>query len=83
MSFSEASWTGLFNFRKGEWDSYLLQLVGMDEQKMPPVMDSTNSFEGLCPRYAKKWPELHHVSFFLGIIDGAAANVGSKCLNNR
>jgi gluconokinase len=37
---------------------------------------------GLRKQFAKRWPELRHVPFYLGIADGAAANIGSKCLND-
>lgn len=82
MSFSEASWTGLFDFRHWQWDRALLALVHMDVAKMPPLADSSTPFVGLSPAFAQRWPELRTVPFFLGIGDGAAANVGSKCIDS-
>ncbi|TYZ54286.1 hypothetical protein PybrP1_009359, partial [[Pythium] brassicae (nom. inval.)] len=82
MSFSEASWTGLFDFRHWQWDRALLELVHMDVAKMPPLADSSTPFVGLSPAFARRWPELRSVPFFLGIGDGAAANVGSKCIDS-
>ncbi|KAK1936565.1 Gluconokinase [Phytophthora citrophthora] len=81
ISFSEASWMGLLDFRRGQWDSRLLELVGMDSNKMPPVADSSVPFSGLNSTYARRWPELKAVPFFLGVSDGAAANIGSKCID--
>ncbi|RLN05681.1 hypothetical protein BBJ28_00012515 [Nothophytophthora sp. Chile5] len=79
ISFSEASWMGLLDFRRSQWDARLLELIGMDSAKMPPVADSSVPFSGLNPAFLKRWPELESVPFFLGVADGAAANIGSKC----
>ncbi|KAG7386301.1 hypothetical protein PHYPSEUDO_000429 [Phytophthora pseudosyringae] len=81
ISFSEASWMGLLDFRRSQWDARLLELVGMDSSKMPPVADSSVPFSGLNATFARRWPELKGVPFFLGVSDGAAANIGSKCLD--
>ncbi|KUF92766.1 hypothetical protein AM588_10007689 [Phytophthora nicotianae] len=81
ISFSEASWMGLLDFRRSQWDSKLLELIGMDSNKMPPVADSSVPFSGLNAKFARRWPELEIVPFFLGVSDGAAANIGSKCLD--
>jgi sugar (pentulose or hexulose) kinase len=37
MSLSEASWTGLLDFRNACWDVQLLDLVHMDVKKMPQI----------------------------------------------
>ncbi|KAF4323020.1 hypothetical protein BBO99_00003384 [Phytophthora kernoviae] len=81
ISFSEASWMGLLDFRNSQWDSTLLKHVGMDNSKMPPVADSSVPFSGLNSVFSKRWPELKLVPFFLGVADGAAANIGSKCID--
>ncbi|RLN96086.1 hypothetical protein BBJ28_00005067 [Nothophytophthora sp. Chile5] len=81
ISFSEASWMGLLDFRRSQWDSRLLELIRMDNAKMPPVADSSVPFSGLNPTFLKRWPELASVPFFLGVADGAAANIGSKCID--
>ncbi|CAH0486528.1 unnamed protein product [Peronospora farinosa] len=81
ISFSEASWMGLLDFRRSQWDSRLLELVGMDSSKMPPLADSSVPFVGLNGTFSRRWPELKNVPFFLGVSDGAAANIGSKCIN--
>ena len=81
ISFSEASWMGLLDFRREQWDARILELVDMDMSKMPPVVDSSVPFSGLNATFSRRWPELKNVSFFLGVADGAAANVGSKCID--
>lgn len=81
ISYSEASWMGLLDFRHARWDLPLLEIVRMDAEKMPPVADSSIPFAGLKPAFSRRWPELQNVPFFLGVGDGAAANIGSKCLD--
>ncbi|CAI5712377.1 unnamed protein product [Peronospora destructor] len=81
ISFSEASWMGLLDFRRSQWDSRLLELVGMDSSKMPPLADSSVPFVGLNATFSRRWPELKNMPFFLGVSDGAAANIGSKCID--
>lgn len=81
ISFSEASWMGLLDFRHSQWDLRLLELVGMVSSKMPPVADSSVPFSGLNAAFSRRWPELKNVPFFLGVSDGAAANIGSKCID--
>ena len=113
ISYSEASWTGMLDFRTCSWDHEALLLVETcpgvtqyvepleegdeayldDIELLPPLMDFDAPLpflrEGI-PRYNndgganaywERWPEFrsHMLSMFLGIGDGAAANVGSKC----
>ncbi|DAZ92855.1 TPA: hypothetical protein N0F65_012471 [Lagenidium giganteum] len=82
ISFTEASWMGLLDFRRKDWDHHLLELVHMPLNKMPPVQDSSEPFTGLNTEFGKRWPELQSTPFFLGIGDGAAANIGSKCASD-
>ncbi len=113
ISYSEASWTGMLDFRTCSWDCEALRLVETcsgvtqyvhplakgdegyqdDIELLPPLLDFDAPLpflrEGI-PRYNddgsvnaywESWPEFrsHVLSLFLGIGDGAAANVGSKC----
>lgn len=82
ISYSEASWSGLLNFRSRTWDMSLLHLLRLSDRKLPPLADSSKSYTGLSCEYAKRWPELQFVPLFLGIGDGAAANMGSKCVDH-
>ena len=100
ISFSEASWTGMLNFRTCTWDDDTIQLLatstsfeGDISNALPPLVDydATLPFlskgipqyngDGSVNHYWEKWPELrtNELRFFLGLGDGAAANVGSKC----
>jgi gluconokinase len=81
VSYSEASWTGLFDRHALDWDADLLSVVGVDATTLAPVVD----YDGLprelrlSPAMLQRWPAMASARLFLGIGDGAAANVGSKC----
>ncbi|KAL7530176.1 hypothetical protein ACHAXR_003347, partial [Thalassiosira sp. AJA248-18] len=109
ISYSEASWTGMFNFRKCSWDDEVVDILerccdavprseedeDFDDEIdiLPPLVDYDadlpflrNGIPRFCDDrseniYWARWPELRSstVSLFLGIGDGAAANMGSKC----
>jgi gluconokinase len=95
ISYSEASWTGLLNFRECTYDESALALLPNDNCRdtLPKLADVTSSLAEI-PEFlpnnssAKRvknpfwdrWPELRNASLFLGIGDGACANVGSKAV---
>ncbi|KAL7552236.1 hypothetical protein ACHAWF_015468 [Thalassiosira exigua] len=109
MSYSEASWTGMLNFRTCEWDDGVMELLkackGVKKNAagekvyhdvldlLPPLADFDAGLPSLAEGIAQycsdgkvnghweRWPEFRSSSFnlFLGVGDGAAANVGSKC----
>mmetsp|Transcript_24974 Transcript_24974/g.49747 ORF Transcript_24974/g.49747 Transcript_24974/m.49747 type:complete len:633 (-) Transcript_24974:93-1991(-) len=118
ISYSEASWTGMLNFRTCNWNEIMLKLLEVLSTKddhaffgekgflplMPGLVDfdgedigkESNSSSRGCSTllksgipqtrtdessnpYWERWPELRSCRFFLGIGDGAAANLGSKC----
>jgi gluconokinase len=80
-SLSMASGTGLLNIHARAWDSELLTLLGISPTQLPAPGDLPESLEGLAPEFAARWPALVHVPWFPAIGDGAAANIGSNCIN--
>ncbi|CAJ1949769.1 unnamed protein product [Cylindrotheca closterium] len=94
ISFSEASWTGLLNFKTCQYAETALSLLpSICRNSLPELGDVSNPYSTGLPEYVdsdgkrkdnaafKKWPELRQTSFFLGIGDGACANVGSKAVS--
>jgi len=83
FSYCEASWTGLLNFRTCTYEPTALALLPSDacRRALPrSVCDVDESLaSGLSPSYQAKWPQLSQACFFLGVGDGAVANIGSKC----
>jgi gluconokinase len=91
ISYSEASWTGLLNFRDCAYDYTATELLPQGcLGTLPALADFTDSIPGI-PEYASldskqhsnpywsQWPELRGTPLFLGVGDGACANIGSKC----
>lgn len=81
VSSSEASWTGLLNRASAQWDELLLGYLPDVSAQLPPVHDYSQSIQGLAPKWAQRWPELQEATFFLAVGDGAAANIGSGCID--
>lgn len=86
ISFSEASWTGLLNHRLCEYEQDVLDLLpDACGQTLPELADFNDDRSILTQGITKdssywdRWPELRTTRFFLGLGDGACANVGSKC----
>ena len=80
ISYSEASWTGLFDFKHLCWDEHALELCHIPACLLPPVADFDDEpYIPMLPLYAERWPELAEAKIFLGIGDGAAATIGSRC----
>ena len=86
VSYSEASWMGIYNRIDRCWDAALLSTLGMtrlDQEKLAPVQDYDSLPRNLRLSKAmlRKWPALSKVRLYLGFGDGAMANIGSKCTN--
>jgi gluconokinase len=79
QSLSVASWGGLLNRHTLDWDGWLLSTLNLDREKLPPLVDVDDTFSGLRPEYAERWPMLRHVPWLPCVGDGAASNVGSGC----
>lgn len=76
-SYSVASWSGLLNRQTLEWDQDWLRVLGLSEDQFPRLTDFTDAQLGLRDSYARRWPILRDVPFYLAVGDGAAANVGT------
>lgn len=95
ISYSEASWTGLLNFRDCAYDDLALALLPPTCKDTLPKLADTTVFQTGIPEFLKhdsstdqvknpfwdRWPELRKASLMLGFGDGACANVGSKAVS--
>lgn len=79
-SYSVASWSGLLNRAALDWDDEWLRVLDINKSFFPPLTDYSEMQTGLLPEYAHRWPALRDVPFCLAIGDGAAANIGSGCI---
>lgn len=84
-SLSVASWTGLLESETCHWHfDYARQLCGAGLlARLPALADFDAEQVGLSDAYARRWPTLRDVPFFLAVGDGAAANVGSGAVDAR
>ncbi|CAM9098022.1 unnamed protein product [Ectocarpus fasciculatus] len=82
VSYSEASWMGMLDLRKLEWDTPTLSVLseaGFDCSALPRLADIGDLRAGASGSALKRWPELDGASIRLGLGDGAAACLGSGC----
>lgn len=88
ISYSEASWTGLLNFRDCAYEVGATELLPPGcRDSLPPLADFCETLPGIPEflansqpnKYWNEWPELRDTPLFLGLGDGACANIGSKC----
>lgn len=83
ISYSEASWTGMLNFRTGTWDEALMShyLPASARNHLPTICkDNILTSTGAI----SKWPQMARAILLTGVGDGVCANVGSKCtVSNR
>jgi gluconokinase len=75
------SWSGLLNRHTGEWDAEWLRHLGIRAEQLPPLAAPGEWLTGLLPAYAARWPFLKDVRCLPALGDGAAANVGSGCVD--
>jgi len=82
-SYSVASWSGLLNRHNLQWDHDGLRLLDLSVDQFPTLRDQPNFLQGLREPYASRWSALKDVPFFLALGDGAAANIGSGCIDTQ
>ncbi|MGD8292729.1 MAG: gluconokinase [Desulfobacterales bacterium] len=81
VSYSVASWSGLLDRHRLVWDETLLQRLAVDINQLSPLVDITSPKQGLCRKFASRWPALKDLPWLSAVGDGAAANIGSGCMS--
>ncbi|UCF90379.1 MAG: gluconokinase [Desulfobacterales bacterium] len=79
VSYSVASWTGLLNRHRLDWDEQLLAKLPVAKTQLSSLVDIEEGRRGLRPEFAARWPGLRDVPWLPAVGDGAAANIGSGC----
>lgn len=77
MSYSVASWSGMLNREALDWDERWLEVLELSKTTLPPLADYTHALTGT-PRFGER---LRGIPFFLAVGDGAAANIGTGCVD--
>lgn len=80
VSYSVASWTGLLDRRRLQWDEQMLQLAGITPDNLSPLGDRDHPVSGLLASYARRWPVLSQIPWFPAVGDGVASNTGCGCV---
>jgi gluconokinase len=80
-SYSIASWTGLLDRNRLTWDAELLGAMPIRAEQLSPLVDHDHAVGALRAEYAARWPALAAAKWFPTLGDGAAANIGSGCLD--
>src|SRR5438067_8360820 len=83
VSLSIASGTGLFDIHRCQWDAPALDIAGIGAEHLSPLTDRDQPITSLRPTFAKRWPQLRDIPWFLPLGDGALANVGAGCVDPR
>jgi gluconokinase len=77
------SWSGLLNRQQRTWDAEWLRELDISAEQLPPLAQPGEWIEGLRPEYAERWPALKDIRCLPAVGDGAAANIGSGCVDDR
>jgi gluconokinase len=80
VSYSVASWSGLLNRGKLEWDADLLSALSVSGDQLSKLVDVDHAWSGLSKTFAGRWPALKNVPWYPAMGDGAGANLGSGCI---
>jgi gluconokinase len=82
MSVSQASGTGLLDLKALEWDAEACDLAGVGPHDLPEL--AAGDWRGrLRAQYARRWPALSRAAWAPPLGDGAASNIGSRCVDAR
>ncbi|MEP7287982.1 MAG: gluconokinase [Chloroflexota bacterium] len=76
VSFSVASWSGLFNRHNLAWDDRVLAALHLQPDQLS--MLSGQPFNNPVDQ-ADRWPALHDAAWFPAVGDGVASNLGAGC----
>jgi gluconokinase len=79
-SYSAAAWTGLLDRQKLVWDAELIAQLPITQDQLSPLVDH-DTFGSLRSEYAARWPALKDAAWLPAVGDGAAANMGSGCID--
>jgi gluconokinase len=77
VSISMASGTGLLNHHTLGWDDQLLELIGISEKQLSPIVPLREC------SMSTRWPALKGVPWLPALGDGACSNLGAGCTTSE
>jgi gluconokinase len=81
-SFSSASWTGMEDRTRLEWDEHLLKVLPIQSEMLSNLVDIDQAFYGLRPEFAQRWPALKDIPWLPAVGDGVTANLGCGAVSD-
>lgn len=81
-SYSAASWSGMLDRTNLTWYEPILDAIDVKSDALPALTDYSSARQRLAPEWARRWPALADVPFYLAVGDGAGANIGSGCVSS-
>ncbi len=78
---SLAAWTGLLDRTSRDWDETWLAALALPRAQLPPIDRASGDAPGLLERWRARWPFLAQARLSTPVGDGAAANIGSGCVD--
>ncbi len=83
MSYSVASWTGIFDRKKLNWNESILKSIDLEKSSLPELKSYDFNLIGLNNEYSKRWKNLINTPFFLPVGDGVSSNLGVGCNSEK
>jgi gluconokinase len=81
ISFSTASWSGLFNRHQLDWDAQTLAALPIRTDQLSTP--SQEPLQGLSGEWADRWPALKNALWMPSIGDGVGSNIGAGCISSK
>ncbi len=81
VSYSVASWSGLLDRHRLEWDTPMLRRLPLGTEQLSSI--SNEPLQGLDAPWATRWPALKEALWSPAVGDGVAANIGAGCADPR
>lgn len=76
MDYSMASATGIFNIFDLTWDRQALSLLQISKDKLPELVETTDSIRGIKEKFGKILNISQQTPFIFGASDGVLSNLG-------
>ena len=83
LSYSVASWTGIFDRKKLNWNESILKSIELEKNSLPELKSYDFNLVGLNSKYSKRWKNLVDTPFFLPVGDGVSSNLGVGCNSEK
>ncbi len=82
MEYSIASATGMFNIFKLDWDQQALDVLQIDRNQLPKLVEPTDQITGLKSEYAQLLGLKETTPFIFGASDGGLSNLGVNAIDS-